>query len=215
MGNTAAVRRVFTVEEDFGMKIEKVSIPVDFDLSFLKIRWSDHIFVKDRGKVLGEGVVYGGDWVKAERLARQMAEMKFGADRDGLQACEQVFILGKKEEGRRKKEIQDIIRRGSNLKLKVGRDVMEDIKVIKFIREKLKFPNEIRIDANQCYSLKQLKYIIPTLREFGIEYVEEPVKLKDLPNAIKLLRHYRLKIILDESLLRSETRVAPHGGPFF
>ena len=76
MGNTAAVRRVFTVEEDFGMKIEKVSIPVDFDLSFLKIRWSDHIFVKDRGKVLGEGVVYGGDWVKAERLARQMAGME-------------------------------------------------------------------------------------------------------------------------------------------
>ena len=189
------------------MKIEKVSIPVNFDLSFLKIRWSDHIFVKDRGKVLGEGVVYGGDWAKAERLARQMAEMKFGADRDGLQVCEQIFILGKKEEGRRKKEIQDIIRRGSNLKLKVGRDVMEDIKVIKFIREKLKFPNEIRIDANQGYSLKQLQYIIPTLKELGIEYVEEPVKVEDLSAAAELLHRYGLKIILDESLLRSDLGV--------
>src|SRR3972149_4010555 len=108
--------------------IEKVSIPVDFDLSFLKIRWSDHIFVKDRGKVLGEGVVYGGDWAKAERLARQMAEMKFGEDKGDLRVCEQVFITNKISDIRG--QISEIVKRGSNLKLKVGKDVMEDIKVI-------------------------------------------------------------------------------------
>ncbi|MBI5732606.1 methyltransferase domain-containing protein, partial [Candidatus Jorgensenbacteria bacterium] len=91
-------------------------------------------------------------------------------------------------------------RRESNLKLKVGRDVIHDIKCIEFIRRELKFPNEIRIDANQGYSLKQLQYIIPTLKEYGVTYVEEPVKIKDLPVAAELLHHYGLKVILDESL---------------
>ena len=191
------------------IKVEKLSIPVDFDLSFLKIRWSDHLFIKDGGKIMGEGVVYGGDWDKAERLARQMAKMKFGAERNGLPVCEQVFVLRKKEEGRRKKEIEEIINRGSNLKLKVGRNVIDDINIIKFIRNNLKFPNQIRIDANQGYSLKQLQYLIPTLKEAGIEYVEEPVKVKDLSTASEMLHRYGLKIIVDESLntLRSDLSV--------
>ncbi|MEK9171261.1 MAG: methyltransferase domain-containing protein, partial [Patescibacteria group bacterium] len=181
--------------------IKYLSIPVNFDLSFLKIRWSDHVLISDGGKVTGEGVVYGGDWDKAEKLARQMAEMKFGAQRNGLTVCEQLFISGnRKQETVSNEEIKKIVKRGSNLKLKVGRNVVEDIRVIKFILHDLKFPNQIRIDANQGYSLKQLQYLIPTLKEAGIEYVEEPVKIKDLPAASEILHRYGLKIILDESL---------------
>ena len=165
--------------------IKYLSIPVNFDLSFLKIRWSDHVLISDGGKVTGEGVVYGGDWDKAEKLARQMAEMKFGAQRNGLTVCEQLFISGnRKQETVSNEEIKKIVKRGSNLKLKVGRNVVEDIRVIKFILHDLKFPNQIRIDANQGYSLKQLQYLIPTLKEAGIEYVEEPVKIKDLLSCI-------------------------------
>lgn len=146
-------------------------------------------------------MVYGGDWDKAEKLARQMAEMKFGAQRNGLTVCEQLFISGnRKQETVSNEEIKKIVKRGSNLKLKVGRNVVEDIRVIKFILHDLKFPNQIRIDANQGYSLKQLQYLIPTLKEAGIEYVEEPVKIKDLPAASEILHRYGLKIILDESL---------------
>lgn len=181
--------------------IEKLSIPVDFNLSFLKIRWSDHLLAKEGGMVVGEGVVYGGDWDKAERLARQMAKMKFGTERDGLPVCEQLFISrNKKQETGNNEEIKNIVKRGSNLKLKVGRNIIDDIKVIKFIRDGLKFSNQIRIDANQGYSLKQLQYLIPTLKEAGIEYVEEPVKVKDLVVASEMLHRYGIKIILDESL---------------
>ena len=192
--------------------IEKVSIPVNFDLSFLKIRWSDHVFAKEDGRVVGEGVVYGGDWGKAERLARQMAEMRFEKERGDLRVCEQLFITNQKSDIRN--QILEIVKRGSNLKLKVGRNVFEDIKVIEFIMkgsDLLKrsdpFTPSVRIDANQGYSLKQLRYIIPTLKEFGIKYVEEPVKVKNLPAAAELLHRYGLKIILDESLMLSRGRV--------
>lgn len=186
--------------------IEKLSIPVDFNLSFLKIRWSDHLFVKDGGKIVGEGVVYGDDWGKAEKLARQMAEMNFRAKRNGLLVCEQLFINHKSYIINQIQQIRD---RGSNLKVKVGRNVIDDIKVINFIRNNLKFPGQIRIDANQGYSLKQLQYLIPTLKEAGIEYVEEPVRVKDLAAASEMLRRYGMKIILDESLntLRSDLSV--------
>jgi SAM-dependent methyltransferase len=177
--------------------IEKLSVPVDFNLSFLKIRWSDHLLIKDGRKVVGEGVVYGGDWGKAERLARQMAEMKFRTQRNGLPICEQVFI---DTINNQQSTINNIIKRHSNLKIKVGRDVIEDIRVIKFIRQQLGFPNEIRIDVNQGYSLKQLQYLIPTLKEAGINYVEEPVKVKDLPIAANMLHRYGMSVIFDESL---------------
>lgn len=176
---------------------QRLSIPVNFDLSFLKIRWSDHLLVREGRSIAGEGVVYGGDWEKAEKLARQMAKMKFGAQRKGLPVCEQLFINHKSYIIN---QIQPIRDRGSNLKLKVGRNVIEDIKVIKFILRDLKFPNQIRVDANQGYSLSQLQYLIPVLKETGIEYVEEPVRVKDLPAASQMLHRYGLKIILDESL---------------
>lgn len=185
------------------MKFERVSIPVCFDLSFLRIRWSDRVLAKDGNKIVGEGVVYGGNWAKAEKLSRQMADMKFGTKRRNLKVCEQIFLQktkSKKQKAELKKEIEAIKNRGSNLKVKVGRNVIQDIKVIKFIRQELKFPNQIRIDANQGYSLKQLQYLIPTLKQLGIVYIEEPVKVKDLQTASELLHRYGLKIILDESL---------------
>lgn len=182
------------------MKTSRLSIPVNFDLSFLKIRWSDHIFVKDKSKIAGEGVVYGGNWEKAERLARQMAEMKFGASRRNLKVCEQIFIPGNNEQKTMSNEARGIQKRKSNLKVKVGRNVFEDVKTLEYIKNELKFPNKIRIDANQGYSIEQLTYLLPTLRKLGIEYVEEPVKVKDLQKAIHVLHQHGLKIILDESL---------------
>jgi len=93
------------------IKIKRLSIPVDFNLSFLKIRWSDHLLVEDSGKVIGEGVIYGGDWNKAEKLAWQMAGMKFGAKRNKLPVCEQLFISGnRKQKTENNEEIEDVYR---------------------------------------------------------------------------------------------------------
>jgi len=172
------------------MVITRKSIPVNFDLSFLKIRRSDHIFIKKNNKILGEGVVYAGNWLKAEKLAKEMAKTKFGENQThkGLPTCEQIFI----------NQSINLKFKSSNLKVKTGRCVFQDIKNLEKIRQS--FKNQIRIDANQGYSLKQLIYLLPTLEKSGIKYLEEPVKKKDLPQAVKLLRQQDFKIILDETL---------------
>lgn len=176
---------------------ERLSIPVNFDLSYLKIRWSDHVLVKDRGRILGEAVVYAGDWKKAERLARQISERTFGKERGVLPVCEQIFISSITNY---RLLITDIAKRKSNLKVKVGKDVHDDIRRLTYIRRELKFRNDIRIDANQGYSVKQLRYLLPTLLQCGIHYIEEPVRRSELPTAVRLLHDNGLEVILDETI---------------
>ena len=187
------------------MEVKRLSIPVNFDISHLKIRWSDHLLVKEKDKVLGEAVVYGGDWEKAERLARQIVERKFGSPRGDLTVCEQVFISDKLQATSYKQDIKDVQARRSNLKVKVGRNVFQDIKTLEYLRKSLNFPYKIRIDANQGYSIKQLRYLLPTLMQCGVHYVEEPVRRSHLPAAVKLLHEKGLEVILDETIqIRSD-----------
>lgn len=172
------------------MTITRKSIPVNFDLSFLKIRRSDHVFIKKNNKIIGEGVVYGGNWLKAEKLAQEMAQIKFGKNQthQGLPTCEQIFI----------NQSINLKFKSSNLKVKTGRCIFQDIKNLEKIRQS--FKNQIRIDANQGYSLKQLNYLLLTLEKLGIKHLEEPVKKKNLPQAANLLHQQNFKIILDETL---------------
>jgi len=197
------------------MAIIKKSIPVNFDLSFLKIRRSDHIFIKKNnkiigegvvyGKIIGEGVVYGGNWLKAEKLAQEMAKTKFGENQthQGLPTCEQIFInqfpSSLRAQARQSRwTTKSVSLKSSNLKVKTGRCIFQDIKNLEKISQN--FKNQIRIDANQGYSLKQLNYLLPTLEKLGTKYLEEPVKKKNLSQAIKILHQQGLKIILDETL---------------
>lgn len=178
------------------MKIERKSFSVRLDLSKLRIRWSDHIFIKDGKKIIGEGVVYKNDWGKAEKLAQAMALEGIGALKEKLPVAEQVFV----NTPRLKLHIKQIQERGSNLKVKTGRNIFDDIKVLKFIKYELGFKSQIRIDANQGYSLKQLCFILPTLESLGIRHIEEPVEIGNLIKAKKLLQMRGMKLILDETL---------------
>jgi ubiquinone/menaquinone biosynthesis C-methylase UbiE len=172
------------------MVIARKSIPVNFDLSFLKIRHSNHVFIKKNNKIIGEGVVYGSDWLKAEKLAKEMTETKFGENQTykGLPTCEQIFI----------NQSVNLKLKSSNLKVKTGRCIFKDIKNLEKISQN--FKNQIRIDANQGYSLKQLIYLLPILEKLGIKYLEEPVKKKNLSQAAELLHQQGFEIILDETL---------------
>ncbi len=84
------------------------------------------------------------------------------------------------------------------LKIKMGRDVNQDIKVIKEIRKE--FNKVIRVDANGGWTLEDAKKSIPVLEELGIEYVEQPLERGEVEKTAELKEWSPLPIFLDEDV---------------
>lgn len=87
------------------------------------------------------------------------------------------------------------------LKVKLGKDLEEDIERLVKLRERFDNRMVIRIDANQGYSVQQTIDFFNRTKKLDIELIEQPLpaksiqEMKDLPNEIKS------KIAADESLL--------------
>jgi L-alanine-DL-glutamate epimerase-like enolase superfamily enzyme len=87
------------------------------------------------------------------------------------------------------------------LKVKLGKDLEEDIERLVKLRERFDNSMVIRIDANQGYSVQQTIDFYNRTKKLGIELIEQPLpaksvkEMKDLPGEIKS------KIAADESLL--------------
>ena len=99
-------------------------------------------------------------------------------------------------------EAEDYISRGFRiLKVKLGRDLEEDIERLVKLREKFGREIVIRIDANQAYTVEQTLSFFERTRPFHIELIEQPlparaiVEMKSLPDPIKKV------IAADESLI--------------
>lgn len=76
-------------------------------------------------------------------------------------------------------EASEYLGRGFRMiKLKIGKDVDQDIETTQKLYEKLKGKIKIRVDANQGYSLEDLTKYAKATRKLGLELVEQPV-LKD------------------------------------
>ena len=100
------------------------------------------------------------------------------------------------------REAQDFIQRGFKiLKVKLGKDLEQDIERLVKLREILGNKIIIRIDANQGYSKEQTIDFYKRTKHLEIELIEQPLparsvsEMKSLPNEIKAL------IAADESLL--------------
>lgn len=87
------------------------------------------------------------------------------------------------------------------LKIKTGIDVDQDIERVSKLSETFKKSFIIRVDANQGYSLNDLKKFIERTRKFAIELIEQPMKVGDEEQLIKLDSDDRKTIVADESLL--------------
>jgi L-alanine-DL-glutamate epimerase-like enolase superfamily enzyme len=87
------------------------------------------------------------------------------------------------------------------LKVKLGKDLEEDIERLVKLRERFGNSMIIRIDANQGYSVQQTIDFYNRTKKLDIELIEQPLpaksikEMKDLPDEIKS------KIAADESLL--------------
>ncbi len=86
------------------------------------------------------------------------------------------------------------------LKVKLGTD--HDDKILRTIRDATDKP--IRVDANAGWDVARAKQMIPTLKEFGVEFLEQPLVPEDLDGLAEVRRvaaKHHLPVVVDESCL--------------
>ena len=100
------------------------------------------------------------------------------------------------------KEAQEYEERGFGvLKVKLGKDLEEDIERIVKLREKFGKKFTIRIDANQGYTAAQTIEFYNRTKSLDVELIEQPLPAKAIEETKKLPADIRKVLAADESLL--------------
>jgi len=100
------------------------------------------------------------------------------------------------------KEAQEYGERGFKiLKVKLGKDLQEDIERIAKLREKFGKKFVIRIDANQGYTFEQTIEFYNKTKHLDVELIEQPLPAKQIDAMKKLPDEIKKIIAADESLL--------------
>ena len=87
------------------------------------------------------------------------------------------------------------------LKVKLGKDLEEDIERIVKLREKFGSRFVIRIDANQGYTTAQTLEFYNRTKDLSIELIEQPLPADSIEEMKALPGHIKATIAADESLL--------------
>jgi len=87
------------------------------------------------------------------------------------------------------------------IKVKIGKDLEEDIERLVKMREKFGSKFAIRIDANQGYTAPQTIEFYKRTKGLDIELIEQPLPAKSVAELRQLPEEVKTKIAADESLL--------------
>jgi L-alanine-DL-glutamate epimerase-like enolase superfamily enzyme len=113
------------------------------------------------------------------------------------------------------KEAEDYGQRGfSILKVKLGKDLEEDIERLAKIREKFGKKFVIRIDANQGYTSEQTIEFYHRTKDLDIELIEQPLPAKAITDMKNLPDEIKTKIAADESLITPKSALELISPPF-
>ena len=113
------------------------------------------------------------------------------------------------------REAEEFIRRGFTiLKIKLGKDLQEDIERLVKLREN--FGNEviIRIDANQGYTTEQTIDFYHKTQHLTIELIEQPLPAKAVREMKALPDEIKKRLAADESLITPKDAVELIKPPF-
>jgi len=100
------------------------------------------------------------------------------------------------------REASDYIANGFKiLKVKLGKDLDEDIERLVKLREKFGSEIVIRIDANQGYDAAQTMQFYQRTTALNIELIEQPLPAKAVTEMKALPEHVRARVAADESLI--------------
>ncbi|CAF0920705.1 unnamed protein product [Rotaria sp. Silwood1] len=68
----------------------------------------------------------------------------------------------------------------THIKIKVGRDLQDDIRRLKIVREEIGYDRHLMIDANQVWDVDQAIQWVKQLAEFRLYWIEEPTSPDDI-----------------------------------
>jgi len=99
-------------------------------------------------------------------------------------------------------EAKEYIQRGFKvLKVKLGKDLDEDVERIMKLREKFGTTVVIRVDANQGYTVEQTIQFYGRTYDLDIELIEQPLPAKAISEMKGLPKEVRHVLAADESLI--------------
>lgn len=93
------------------------------------------------------------------------------------------------------------------LKIKLGKDLKEDIERLIKLREKYKDRVHIRIDANQGYTPDEVIRLYNAVKPLNIELIEQPIAVNETAKLKQLPLNIRKMIAADESLVTAEDAI--------
>jgi L-Ala-D/L-Glu epimerase len=113
------------------------------------------------------------------------------------------------------KEARDFIGQGFRiLKVKLGKDLEEDIERLVKLRETFGKDVIIRVDANQGYSAGQTIDFYLKTQELNLELIEQPLPARAVTEMKNLPEEIKMRIAADESLITPKDAVELIKPPF-
>ncbi len=103
------------------------------------------------------------------------------------------------------KSAKEFVQQGFKaIKVKTGKNVEQDIEVLKRVRETIGSGIAIRTDPNQGYDGETYRYFFEQVKDVCLELVEQPLGKTDLDGMRTLSDQIRVQTMADESLIRPE-----------
>jgi L-Ala-D/L-Glu epimerase len=100
------------------------------------------------------------------------------------------------------KEAEDYVSRGFRvIKVKLGKDLDEDVERVIKLREKFGNKIVIRADANQGYTVDQTIQFYGRVYDMDVQLIEQPLPAKDIAEMKGLPKEVREVLAADESLI--------------
>jgi L-alanine-DL-glutamate epimerase-like enolase superfamily enzyme len=119
------------------------------------------------------------------------------------------ITIGIKDAEETLREADEYLGRGFRiLKVKIGRQLEEDLDRLRRLRDRVGPDIILRADANQGYTLPQTERFLREARPLGLELVEQPIAARQTRMLAALDEPSRRLLVADESLLTAEDAFA-------
>lgn len=119
-----------------------------------------------------------------------------------IQSLPTSITIGIKDVDETLRDADEFVGRGFRiLKVKLGKDLAEDVERTSKLRERFGSSVVIRVDANQGYTVEETKEFYNKTRHLDVELIEQPLPAKAVDDMKRLPDEIRKKIAADESLI--------------